>query len=197
MSAAWDDAPRGPTAEERFHATGDVDAFRELASPHLDALYTLCRRMLGDGASADDTAQDALIRAMERHHLYDPARPFRPWLLTIGANLCRNALRRPWWRFWAPLTDAEASPRPDPERALDQEQTDDQLHAALLELEPIYREAITLFHLTDMTYEEMHAITGVEVPALKQRVRRARQHLEKILFRRYPESWPERTPGED
>jgi len=86
----------------RFH-TGDPAAFEALARPHLDLLYTLCLRMVRAEAEAEDLAQETLIRALGRHRQYDPSRAFRPWLMTIATNLCRDRLRTVWWQRVVPF----------------------------------------------------------------------------------------------
>jgi RNA polymerase sigma-70 factor (ECF subfamily) len=47
----------------------------------------------------------------------------------------------------------------------------------LNELDPLLREAFLLKHIEEMSYEEMSALTGVGVSALKMRVKRACDRL--------------------
>jgi RNA polymerase sigma-70 factor (ECF subfamily) len=178
--------------EQRFHA-GDHEAFRALVEPHLDSLYTVCLRMTGSAAEAEDVVQDALVRAMERHALYRPGAPLRPWILTIAINLCRGRLRSPWWKRVIPLLGTEEirhSPRLD--EALGAVDDDEKVRRALKEVPLIYREALSLFYLGDMAYQEMAEITGQGVPALKQRVRRGKEMLREILSQMYPDLVEER-----
>ncbi len=177
-----------------FQVSGDRAAFAALAGPHLDALYTVAIRMLGNAAEADDIAQDALVRALEQHHRYDAQRPFRPWLLTIAANLCRDRARGGWWRG---LATRWLSPTPtattDPVEAAEQ---DALVRRALAALPTRYREALSLFHLDEMSYAEMSEITGVSVSALKQRVHRGNTMLEAEVLRLCPGGALVRTVGQ-
>ena len=70
-----------------------------------------CRRLMGDAASAEDLAQETLLRAQASiARLGEPYR-FGPWLLGIAANLARK-----WWRVQAraPLSlDSLASAYPN------------------------------------------------------------------------------------
>ena len=61
------------------------------------------------------------------------------------------------------------------------------MRAALATLPDIYREAVAVFHLEDLSYNEMAEITGVSVPALKQRVRRGTVLLREAIERMYPD----------
>lgn len=171
---------------------GDRQAFAVLVSPHLDTVFTLCLRMIGNSVDADDVAQDALARAMEHCHRFDPSREFRPWLLTIAANLCRDRVRSGWWRGLVSripfLTSLERA-----EDVVESAESDANLRRALATLPTHYREAVALFHLEGMTYEEMTLITGVTVGALKQRVRRGTALLREAVEELYPERGLART----
>jgi RNA polymerase sigma-70 factor, ECF subfamily len=189
-------------ADRRAFRGGDTDAFRRLCEPLIDQVFTVCLRLTRNRAEAEDATQDTLIRALDRHRLYDAARPFRPWLLKIATNVCHDRLRLVWWRrvlrLGAPTTDDGGSGstgwcQPDLDGGLDASQREAQLHEALAELPAGYREAVVLFHIDDMSYADMAEITGLKVPALKQRVRRGLILLRERLTGRYPEIVPERS----
>ncbi len=174
---------------------GDRTAFAALARPHLDTVFTLCLRMTGNRAEAEDLAQDALCRAMENCHRYDPTREFRPWLLTIAANLCRDRVRGGWWRGLARRLQFDRHLRDD-EDALADADSDAHVRRALATLPTHYREALALFHLSEMSYEEMSLVTGVGVSALKQRVRRGSALLRDAVTEMYPDRALARTLAE-
>lgn len=171
---------------QRFKA-GDRAAFAQISTPHLDALYTLALRMTGSEAEAADLAQDALVRALEQRARFDATRPFRPWLLTLAANLCRDRLRSVWWRRVVALVDAPPAPANGADDRLADEEGDAAVRRALATLAVHYREAVSLYYLEDMSYAEMSLITGVSEAALKQRVRRGLEMLEAAYRRMYPQ----------
>ena len=60
-----------------------VLAIGPLFEEHRGFLWSLCYRMTGSAADADDVVQDAFVRAMER----PPRRieePLRPWLVKVA-----------------------------------------------------------------------------------------------------------------
>jgi RNA polymerase sigma-70 factor (ECF subfamily) len=61
--------------------------------------------MTGSSADADDLVQETFVRAIERPPA-DLALSWRPWLVRVAMNLCRDALRRRKRRgypgFWLP-----------------------------------------------------------------------------------------------
>jgi len=83
---------------------------------HRPFLWSLCYRMLGSAADADDVVQDTFVRAIER----PPRRadlPIRPWLVKVALNRSRDVLRhrrsRSYIGPWLPSpidTGDEAAP---------------------------------------------------------------------------------------
>jgi RNA polymerase sigma-70 factor (ECF subfamily) len=79
-------------------------------------LWSLCYRLTGNAADADDIVQETFLRAMNS----PPARtdkPWRPWLVRVAMNIGRDLLRRrrrqPYDGPWLPSpieTGDEASP---------------------------------------------------------------------------------------
>lgn len=177
--------------QERF-ARGDMSAFGELVSPHLDSVYTVCLRYLSSPSEAEDVLQEALVRAMDHHKRYQPGRDVRPWLMTIALNLARSRLRSTWWRRVVGM-DEQHSGGDHPEHQAESADSDEKVRKALSTLPRHYREALSLYYLSDMTYAEMSEITGKGVPALKQRVRRGLPLLQNAVERLYPGLVPART----
>jgi RNA polymerase sigma-70 factor (ECF subfamily) len=72
---------------------GQPLAIDALYEEHRRILWSLCYRMTGSAADAEDVVQDTFVRAMER-----PPRgsdePLRPWLVKVALNLARDLLRR-------------------------------------------------------------------------------------------------------
>jgi RNA polymerase sigma-70 factor (ECF subfamily) len=72
---------------------GQPLAIDALYEEHRRILWSLCYRMTGSAADAEDVVQDTFVLAMER----PPRRsdePLRPWLVKVALNLARDLLRR-------------------------------------------------------------------------------------------------------
>lgn len=180
---------------QRFH-DGDVGALRALMERHGHEVFTHALRMLGAHEDAHDVAQEVALKCLENHHRFDPRRPFRPWVLRIATNLCRDRLRTVWWRRVVGLERApELEDLASPEGASSGAERDRMVRHALSTLPVQYREVLSLFHLQDLHYSEIAEITGVSVPALKQRVRRGSAMLRDAVQRLYPDLVPGRTHG--
>src|SRR3989337_3808403 len=72
---------------------GDVNAFGELVQRYQTSVFSVCYRLLGDSAEAEDLAQEAFLRAFRRLASFDVERPFGPWMRRGAANPCLNTLQ--------------------------------------------------------------------------------------------------------
>ncbi len=161
---------------------GDAEAFSGVVRRHGGALSRLCARMVGDRELGEELAQEALARAYTRLGGWRGDCRFRHWLYRIGVNCCRDYLKA-GARAEEPngLAGDEVPVPRDPERELAGREALRALEAAIARLPPKYREAFVLFHVESLGYEEMRAITGASVAALKVRVHRARLLLRRAL----------------
>ncbi len=157
---------------------GDAQAFAAIVVRHARGLVSVCARMVNDARLGEELAQDALARAYSNLGSFRGDCRFRHWLFRIAVNGCRDFLKagaraeRP-----SDLRGDELVTALHPERDAAAREAVAALTAAIAALPPKYREAFTLFHLEDLPYQEIEAITGVRVNALKVRVHRARAML--------------------
>jgi RNA polymerase sigma-70 factor (ECF subfamily) len=160
---------------------GDARAFAVLVDRHAAACLRYATRYLGDEQDAEEAVQDGLLRAYRALGSYEPARPFRPWLLTIVTNRCRTTLLhrgrrdRRFVRDETAVLGARAPESPDPGAY------EEAIAHALAQLDVPQREAFLLRHVEQLGYDEMAAVTGAGVSALKMRVKRACERLRALL----------------
>jgi RNA polymerase sigma-70 factor, ECF subfamily len=165
----------------RATLAGDTTAFAALVDRHSRVCIRYATRMLGNEQDAEDAAQETFIRAHGALARFDGSVAFRTWLMTILINRCRTALgvRRRFENRALELHDATLH--------TDVAGQDHQIalrHAidhALSRIDPQQREAFLLKHVEELSYEEMTVVAGAGVSALKMRVRRACEHLRKLL----------------
>lgn len=78
----------------RRAAAGDRNAFSELLERHYGLIYRVGARMLGDGAEAEDLAQDVCVGLVTRLASYGGQSRFTTWLYRVVVNAARDAMRR-------------------------------------------------------------------------------------------------------
>jgi RNA polymerase sigma-70 factor (ECF subfamily) len=151
---------------------------RELVKliPHLRAF---ARTLAGDPASADDLAQDAMMKAWDARASFQIGTNMKAWTFMILRNQFYSEKRRSWRQS---QLDQEAAERTlvavdDPEAPV----ALDELRLSLAQLPPEQREALILVGAGGFAYEEAAEICGCAVGTVKSRVSRARKALHVIL----------------
>ena len=163
---------------------GDRDAYRRLLAACAPYARAIASRMLRNPADVEDVVQDVLLTVHAMRHMYDPARPFRPWLAGIARHRIADRLRRDRRRAWrevplAPVHETFADDATNNRSAGVVEGM--ALHAALAALPPGQRQAIELMKLREMSLHEAALHTGLSVTALKVATHRAIRRLRRAL----------------
>jgi len=160
---------------------GDTGAYGALVSRYRDRLGRYAVHMIGDREDAEEALQDSFVRAYRSlARCDDPAR-FGAWLYGILVNRCRTTGARAARRRRMFVHDAQALDLAAHADRADRLDWTDAVDRALARLAPDYREAFLLKHVQDLEYEEIAELTGAGVSALKMRVKRAREKLQKYL----------------
>jgi len=175
---------------------GDRDAAAELIERHAAAVYAVCLGLLADPDRAEDIAQDALLKAIEKlATLRDPA-TFRSWLLSIARNLCRDhwklsqrrqellaeRVERAEFRV---VGDTAAAPDPIPGMAtppgVDGENAGPDLQMALARLPEKFRLPLLLYYFDGLSSARVGEALGISATGAGARLCRARRALRRIL----------------
>ncbi|MEW5915392.1 MAG: RNA polymerase sigma factor [Gemmatimonadota bacterium] len=171
----------GDTDLVRRVLAGDVGSFTALVDRHAPACLRFATRMLGTREDAEDATQEALMRAYRALGTYDVRMPFRTWLFSILVNRCRTAILRRTRRERRIQSNSHGIERVAVESDAHALELRVELARALESLPDELREAFLLKHVEQLEYEEMAAITGRGVSALKMRVQRACARLRRDL----------------
>jgi RNA polymerase sigma-70 factor, ECF subfamily len=156
---------------------GSMRAFDALVDLHYSRCLRFASHQLGNRADAEEAVQDTFVRAWRSLDACAPER-FGSWLMSILVNRCRTYGARTTRMHHVRDRFAEAQ---TDEVAEAETPVPVQIETALASLSPVLREAFLLKHVEDMTYEEIAAMTGVGVSALKMRVKRAGDELARAL----------------
>jgi RNA polymerase sigma-70 factor (ECF subfamily) len=166
---------------------GRQSGYGGLMERHRGAVFRLARSHIGDPEEALDVTQESFVSAFAALHRYDPARPFRAWLMRIALNKChdwarRRAVRR-LFAFARPLEDAAdvADAGLDPEAALASQAEVARIQQAIAALPATLKEPLILCAIEGLGQDEAAAVLGVSRKAVETRIYRARQKLSAAL----------------
>ena len=96
LLAAWPPTTTSVLERELIAAAraGDEDAYRRLVEPRHAELHAHCYRMLGSVHDAEDSLQEALLRAWRGLPRFEDRSSLRAWLYKISTNTCLDELAR-------------------------------------------------------------------------------------------------------
>ena len=160
---------------------GDVAAFERLYHTHASHVRAICMRLCADAQRAEESAQDAWVRAWERLSTWRGDAAFGTWLHRLTVNVVLESFRAERRRIArvtlaedddvdAPIPAGEAGDAIDLERAIAR----------------LPRGARTVFVLHDVEgyrHSEIAAMTGLAEGTLRAQLCRARRLLMEMLDR--------------
>lgn len=170
MSSSPPTSPIDPSLPLRAKG-GDRQAFAQLVELCYPRSLRFALHMVGNREDAEEAVQDTFVRVY--HHLgrfRDDGR-FEPWLFRILANRCRTVLAKR--RRHAEVIQYGDVPDHDAPTPVDGPDWMEEIHKVLATLPVEQREAFLLHHVEELAYEEIAAVTGVKLSALRMRVKRA------------------------
>ena len=171
---------------------GSESAFDWLVTHYRSGVYNLVYGILSDSADAADVTQEVFLRAFRGIRDFRRGSSLKTWLYRISVRQALNH-RRWCWRHHRQqvsidaeeegkhaaldLKDSEASP-------FERFQTHEmqiKVRAALAQVPEIFRGAVILRDLEDLSYEEVAEVMEVSVGTVKSRILRGRRMLKEIL----------------
>ena len=182
--------PRDPTAAAASNpgplSPREVERFKSLMLPHLDAAYGFARFLCRDAAVAEDLAQEAYLKAYRAFPAYRGG-DAKAWLFAIVRSSFLDWTRGQ--RAWGAITAFEAedaleqaaSEADNPEEELLRAANVTELRQAVDALPDPFRETLVLRELQEMSYREIAEITAAPIGTVMSRLARARSLLVQAL----------------
>jgi RNA polymerase sigma-70 factor (ECF subfamily) len=168
---------------------GSGPAYEELLTRFQQPVYGLALRLLNDPSEASDVVQEVFLKVFRNVRAFRGQSTLKTWIYRITVNEAHNARR---WFFRHRRREVELDTDPEETRnwkeiipdgstspfdaAFEHEQHA-MIEAALAGINPIFREAVVLRDIIDMSYEEIAEILGVSLGTVKSRILRGREAL--------------------
>ena len=161
--------------------TEGVPTWEEVARDHGRFLYNVAYRLTGNDDEAQDLVQESLLRIRRGLERYEPG-SLQGWLARIVTNVFLDEVRRKRRRPTDALPDDPGRVLP-PSPAADQVPTglSTEVEQALLALPEEFRVPVVLCDVSDLSYEQIAASTGVPIGTVRSRIHRGRRLLRSAL----------------
>jgi RNA polymerase sigma factor (sigma-70 family) len=165
-------------------AARDGQAFRVLAEEYTLMLHRLAYRMLGDGAAAEDVAQESLLKLWEQAARWTGTGPgVGAWLRRVATNACLDRLRRA--KF---ISGNEIPERADDSPLADAVMDGKRMRKAVIEamgaLPDRQRAAIVLTYYEALSNAEAATVLDMNIKGFESLLLRARTGLKSALITR-------------
>lgn len=152
----------------------EAELFQEEARRIEKLLFRVAWSYLDNDQDVEDAVQDALIKAWEKRNSLRDIRQFKPWMIQILSNQCKDMLRkRKRWSFFPLEEDTVQVEMPETENAVME---------AMKKLKPELRIVMTLHYVDGYSIQEMTDALGIPEGTVKTRMRSARKQLSRTLL---------------
>jgi RNA polymerase sigma-70 factor (ECF subfamily) len=178
-----------PTDAELVEATlaGNREAFDTIVTRHQRQVYQLCYRFVGTHEDASDLAQDVFIRAYRGLKNFRGHASLSTWLYRIAVNVSLNKVgaKEPQSQSLGPLLTANdervTSQEESAADGLLREERAVRVRAAIARLPKKQRATLILRAYHELPHDEIAAILGSSVGAVKANFFHALNNLKKLL----------------
>jgi RNA polymerase sigma-70 factor (ECF subfamily) len=166
---------------------GDIGGLEYLVRAYQVRAVRAAALITHDHELAEDIAQAAFIRAYERIHQFDAARPFGPWFLRSVVNDAVKAITRarPHPSLDSALPEDSTTlidPAPNPDDLIEQADTQAAIWDALAHLPPEQRAAVVLRYYLGLSEAEIAEAQECPRGTVKWRLHAARDRLRALLL---------------
>jgi len=175
---------------------GDEGAFDILVEKYSGRAYQIAYGVLANREDSEEVAQDAFIRMHRALAKFRGECEFTTWMYRIVLNLARNKYR--WNKsrgakahvsIDAPLEGEDNDDRkldlPDerlpPDKKNEYMELAENMDVELKKIPEVYRQALVMRNVDDMSYEEIAAALKCKLGTVKSRIARARDELRNRL----------------
>ena len=152
--------------------------FLELYEPIHKQFAQFCRAISGNKPDAEDVMNDAILAVLENMGSLKDKNAFKPYIFSIASNLNKMRFRKV--KFKAEFNEYELMQMvgtDNPEFATEF----NIIYEKMLSLPNRMSETLILFHISDLSIEEIQKIQGGSLSGVKLRLMRGREKLLALL----------------
>ena len=163
--------------------SGDESAFNKLIKRHMEKIYLVARRMVGNHLDADEVVQEVLMVIYNKLNTFKFEASFTTWIYRIVITRSINFLRKRTLKNTFSIFDLNKtkSKIQDPIEQVEGREEFEIVEKLLAQLPPKQREIFVLRNFEELNYDEISKITGKSVGALKANYFHSINKLKELL----------------
>ncbi len=182
---------------------GIEEAYEELIERYEQQLYGMIFRLLGNQTDAADVVQEVFLKIFRTIHSFREQSSLRTWIYRIAVNeahnhrrwslrhcRCEVSMEKERGEQQSPLEYTADPGRSPYELTLDSENRI-LIERALTKINPVFRTAVVLRDIQNLSYEEVADILQVSLGTVKSRILRGREALRRELTQRPDQGFAE------
>ncbi|MCE2895835.1 MAG: sigma-70 family RNA polymerase sigma factor [Flammeovirgaceae bacterium] len=167
---------------------GDRMAFKQLIRQHERLVAHMIGRLIDGEEDRQELCQDVFLRVYDKLGEFTFQSKLSTWIATIAYRLSINHLRKKRIEV-SDIPDEESFTthfisQENPEEKLEDDEMNTLVLKLIGQLPTQYKVVLTLYHVDNMTYQEIEAVTGMPEGTVKNYLFRAR-HLLKESVKKY------------
>ncbi len=161
---------------------GNKELFAVLVDKYKKQIVAYIFSLIKDREEANDLAQETFIRVYKNLWKYNQQYKFSTWIYQIAKNISLDYLKKK-----RPLLvsedyiDAVEDKQGSPEQSTLKKEMQQDLLKAVNQLAPQLRETLILYHINNLSYQEISEIRGITVSKVKNQLFQARKKMKKMM----------------
>ena len=167
-------------------STRTVDVIDTMYGQHLAKVMRWARRLAGPSADLEDLVHDIFLVVLRKGFEFRGEATIDTWLFGITQRVVWSKRRKNQVRQWLFVQNQIDLVPPEPhtpQHELERREENARLYQALDRLPDMYRTAVILYELEELSGEEVARLTGVPLGTVWVRLHRGRERLLQILSR--------------
>ena len=182
---------------------GDMRAFQALVEDYQRLVCHVVFRMVHNEEDREEICQDVFVKVYQNLSKFEQKSKLSTWIGRIAYNTCINYLKKkkvPLYEDLAPAESGESGSSqnkgsyldrvPGGAKLADETVSDKEmykfLHEEIAQLPVQYRAILTLYHMDDLSYQEIGEIMSLPDGTVKSYLFRARKLLKERIIEKYP-----------
>ena len=161
--------------------SGDKQAFRQLIKQHERLVAHMVSRLVDRNEDREELCQDVFLKVYEKIEEFNFQSRLSTWIATIAYRMGINHLRKKKIEL-SDIPEEESFTAHfvadgDPQESMEDNEIEVITLNLIDQLPPHYKTILTLYHIDQMNYSEIGAVTGMPEGTVKNYLFRARNLL--------------------